>query len=313
MNRQVGVYFESWSANWTINSKDHSLANIPRQINTVYLSFVDPSCKYTHGQRNFVGTGLDFNVSFDVVHGAIRILRARGVKVFLAVGGASYWGDVKKVFSYHGCVELMNDLECDGIDIDWEVGVEDEWSPVSVIKSLHPLMNKKLISLTCFSTGAYPQKPNDKWSGMNIVALYHCESLIDQVNVMAYDAGDNFDAWAAFMSYRKIYSGRINMGFQVGVQGWGTGMLKEEEVKTSLKLVEQESENGGCFVWAYFKTDPVGISTDQLTHLAHAVFAFTPLTSKPKKPTFSTPSSWFVMCPSCKHKIKLAVSDAEPK
>lgn len=311
MSRQVGVYFETWSANWTSKSEDHSLARIPEHINTVYLSFADPSCNYTHGQRTWNGTGLDFSSSFDVVHGAIRLLKARGCKVFLAVGGASYWS-VKKVFSYHGCVELMNDLECDGIDLDWEVGVEDEWSPVTVIRALHPLMNKKLISLTCFSTGAYPQKPNDKWSGMSIVVLYNCESLIDQVNVMAYDAGDNFDAWAAFMAYRNIYDGRLNLGFEVGVQGWGTGLLGRSEAAENLTKVKIESAKGGCFVWAYFKADPVGISTNSLTKMAADLFE----EPKPKpyvKPTYSTPSSWFVMCPECKHKIKLAVSDGEPK
>jgi hypothetical protein len=308
--RQVGVYFESWSANWATKSEDHTLARIPESINTVYLSFVDPSCNYVHGQRNWNGTGLDFSSSFDVVHGAIRILKARGVKVFLAVGGASYWG-TKKVFSYHGCVELMNDLSCDGIDLDWEVGVTDDSSPVSVIKNLRPLMPlPKLISFTCFSTGAYPKFAGDNWRGMNLQAISKCAGLIDQVNVMAYDAGANFDARAAFSSFRNYYSGRINMGFEVGVQGWGTGLLEEAEAMTSLKFVSQESSNGGCFVWAYFKNDSVGVTGDKLVNLASDVFS---LTEPPKKkPTFSTPSSWFVMCPTCQQKIKLAVS-AEPK
>lgn len=180
---QVGVYFESWAMSYS-ETQSNELTNLQTGINTVYLSFVDPLIKYTKGQNTFNNTGLNFSPSFTTIKDSILSLQARKVKVFLALGGASYWSH-KSAVNYQAVVDLCIDLNCDGIDIDWEVGIEDDTTPVEVIKKLNSLTTK-LISFTCFSTGAYPPKPNDKYSGMNIKALKECKTLIDQVNVMVY-------------------------------------------------------------------------------------------------------------------------------
>lgn len=178
---QVGVYFESWAMTYT-ETLSNELTNLQAGINTVYLSFVDPMLKYTKNQNTFTNTGLNFSSSFTTIKNSILSLQGRKVKVFLALGGASYWSKKTDV-NYQAVVDLCEDLNCDGIDIDWEVGIEDDESPVEVIKKLNSLTTK-LISFTCFSTGAFSPKPNDKYSGMNIKALKDCKPFIDQVNVM---------------------------------------------------------------------------------------------------------------------------------
>ena len=110
-------------------------------------------------------------------------MKRRKVRVLLAVGGGSYWSN-PTAFNHLGCIDLMNDLECDGIDIDWEVGITDDRAPVNIIGALYPLMGGKMITFTCFSTGAFPMSLNDKYSGMNARAIKECKEYIDCVNIM---------------------------------------------------------------------------------------------------------------------------------
>lgn len=196
---------------------ENDLTNLQKEINTVYLSFVSPDLKYKRGEKSFQNTGLNFTSPFDVIKSSIVLLQKKGVKVFIAVGGGAYWSDHKTV-NYQGIVDLCDDLNCNGIDIDWEVGIADDSAPADVIKNLNSL-TPKLISFTCFSTGAF-SPINDKFSGMNVKALKECSNIIDQVNVMAYDAGATFDSIAAYRAYRSLYPGIINIGFEIGKQGW---------------------------------------------------------------------------------------------
>lgn len=270
MSRQIGVYYESWVHDQAVTARAHGLANVDPSVNTVYLSFAKPDCTYRKDSKTFVGTGLNFNAPFSVIAGAIEILQSRNVKVFLAVGGGSYWSE-KKPFYGLNCYYLMLDLGCDGIDIDWEVGVDDDASSVLAIKSLRSLGIFE-VSFTCFSTGAYPKQSGDRWKGMNIAALTTCGSFIDQVNVMCYDAGDNFDEIASIKEYQKFYNGRINMGFEVGKHGWGDGMLTEAEARKNLSFVSSNPYYG-CFIWAYHKSGAPGISTRDLASLANQMFS----------------------------------------
>lgn len=160
----------------------NDLTNLQKEINTVYLAFASPSLTYRKGEKSFQNTGLSFSSSFAVVKSSIILLQMRGVKVFLAVGGGSYWSQ-KTTVNHQAVVDLCDDLNCDGIDIDWEVGIEDDSSPVDVIKKINNLTPKP-ISFTCFSTGAYSPNPNDKFAGMNIKAIKECSNIIDQINVM---------------------------------------------------------------------------------------------------------------------------------
>ena len=114
--QRVCVYYESWSPTWTSDPNQMSLSQISAPTNIVNLSFAHPTCTYSRGQKTWKGTGLDFSQDFSVVYSAIQILKKKGIKVMLAVGGGSYWSDPNVVFNPANSVALMVDLGCDGID-----------------------------------------------------------------------------------------------------------------------------------------------------------------------------------------------------
>lgn len=180
--KQVGVYFESWALPWASDT-NNLLAKLPSTLNTVYLAFARPDAVYTKNQNTFNGTGLEFSTSFETIKATIQQLQRRQIKVFIAVGGGAFWS-IKTKFNALAISDLANDLNVNGIDIDFEVGIEDTASPIAAIQELRKLSPSKLISLTCFSTGAFPPKPNDKFSGMNIPIINATKNLIDQVNIM---------------------------------------------------------------------------------------------------------------------------------
>lgn len=305
----VAVYLESWAVPWSA-SPNNDISNLDSNINTVYLAFVKPDMMYTKGEFSFSRTGFNFSLDFKVVLESIRALKKRKVKVLLAVGGGSYWS-TPMPFNHLGIIDLMEDLECDGIDIDWEVGITDDSAPLQVMEALYPLMKSKTISFTCFSTGAFPKSLNDKYRGMNLKALKGFGKYIDQVNVMAYDAGKDFDSISAFKSYRSVYDGVINIGFEIGKQGWGDGLLFKEELETVSQFVKKESVSNGAFFWAYYSKEFNGsISAKDAFATANQIFKPVypppprPPPLPPAKPTYSVPSSVFIMCPTCKTKIK---------
>jgi hypothetical protein len=181
---KVATYLESWAVPFSVSS-NNDISNLDANVDTVYLSFASPDNTYKKGDFTFSNTGLNFSMDFKTVVESIRILKKRKVTVMLAVGGGSYWSEPKP-FNPLGCIDLMNDLGCDGIDIDWEVGIADDRAPANAIKALAPLLGGfNCLSFTCFSTGAYPPSLNDKYKGMNIRAIKECINDIDNINIMA--------------------------------------------------------------------------------------------------------------------------------
>ena len=261
--RQIGVYWESWLTK--------SLSTLLEPFNVVYLAFASPECYYTKGSHSFNGTGLNFTESFMDVTVAIQNLQNKGIKVLLAVGGASYWSEPKD-FNTQGILDLVNDLGVDGIDIDWEVGTHDTWSSTSAVREIKRLSPQSYISYTGFSTGTYQPNEWDPYRGMNIPTLNECAGLINHVNIMAYDAGEDFDEQESFRSYREYYRGIINLGFQVGNQGWGDAMLYEPEARNNLEFVKDQDPRDGCFTWAHHKSADDGITVDEFGQLAKEMF-----------------------------------------
>ncbi len=303
----IGVYFESWAMPWSADP-NNDLLKVDKRVNLINLAFVSPDCGYKLGSNKWDGTGLNFSLDFGIIQQTIAMLRARGVTVMLSVGGGSYWSVPKQITAQqiHALWDLCLDLGCDGLDIDWEVGVSDSVNAIGFFKGVNagrPVGRK--ISFAGFSTGANPKSTNsgDPYSGMNLDILTQCR-FVDWVNCMEYDAGKDFDTKASFLNYRKVYSGPLNFGFEIGIQGWGDAILQKEDVQVACSLLTGTLD--GIFIWAYYSKSGPGISVGDCIDLSSSIIN-KPVVTVPTKPpaslTWSCPSSVSIMCPKCNNKI----------
>jgi hypothetical protein len=253
---KTSLYFPTWASPWVAKSSDMDLAKLTQTlpgVGIVYLSFADPTCIYVKQQRNFNGTGIQFSQDFSVVVGAIKILKDAGVVVMLSVGGGAYWNGTKQ-YNAKNCVDLMNDLGCQGIDIDWEGYADRDYELTdALISTKKHLVEGQFLCFAGFSTGAYG-KDGDTYKGSAIHAMTNANAIIDWINIMAYDAGSAFDPLGAFDCYKLYYGGALYLGFQPGTQSWGGHLTTEAEVKKHTKYVKDAGEKHGIFVWCYGKT-----------------------------------------------------------
>jgi chitinase len=264
-----GTYFQSWSSAWSSNATTLDLALIDKSVNIVYLSFVNPNTQYTKGQNTFKNTGLDFSSDFGVVRDSITSLKARGVVVMLSVGGDSYsFTD----FNPSGVAALAHDLGCNGVDINWEnQETKDKFG--GYIKNLrYAIGSDAAISIAGFSVGAYGEgnwiysKPVSPNTGMCIAGLKSNVSTIDWINVMSYDAGNDYSPTEAFDAYRSYYNGPILMGFKVPPEDSEGHATKLDEIEKVSKYIL--GKNAGIFTWSYQKQG-IPSSTDILSHGVH--------------------------------------------
>jgi hypothetical protein len=296
----IGVYYESWSEKWTDSGSKTGLASVEKPISIVYLSFAKPDCTYVSGQNTFSETGLSFSYDWKVLREAISIVKKKGITVMLSVGGGAYWSGTKP-FNAKNCVDLMNDLGCDGIDIDWEGYASRDYELTDCIKNLKPLMGAKKISFAGFSTGAYG-KDGDTYKGSAIDAMTKQGSNVDWINIMAYDAGKKFDPLGAFAAYSVYYKGPLLLGFEVGKQGWGDDLLTMDEVEKNCSVVKAQGIQNGIMIWSYQKSsDGLTPTTRQVIDTAARIFSTTP-------PIEPHPVSYIYPCPNCKKEFKLTIT-----
>lgn len=294
----IGIYFPTWSSPWTSDSSKMDLANVNNtypSINCVYLSFSKPDLTYTKG--SFAGTGLEFSQDFNVVVGAIKILKSKGVIVMLSVGGGAYWSS-PKYFNVDATLALMQDLGCDGIDVDWEVGVKDALALGDAIIAIRWKSTCK-ISFAGFSTGAYGNDGNT-YKGMSIDAMMRCGKIIDWINIMSYDAGNDYDPLGALDCYRIYYSGPLNIGFCVGDQSWGGHLLTKDEVVKMATYSKNNNATNGAFIWCFGKAgDPS--CTDIVSTCANIFNSTTnPVPSIPNPtPAPVPPTNYDIVCKVC--------------
>ena len=257
----IGVYFQSWSSNWSSSGSSLDLSKISSPINIVYLSFVNPSCNYVKGSNVLSGTGLDFSSDFNVVKDAINILKNKGIIVMLSVGGATYSFNT---INYNNIVNLMNDIGADGIDIDWEdsagAAAASKLGPI-IDNFRKSLGNSNLLCLAAFSVGAYGigsfsnATPISQNTGMCINGLQSNGNQLDWINIMIYDASPAYDPLVAFSAYRSYYSGPLMLGCEVPPEALGGHVLNLDEVKSYCKCVSSDSvSTNGIFVWSYQKS-----------------------------------------------------------
>jgi len=296
---KTAIYFPSWSAPWVADPKNMTLAKL--EVDIAYIAFANPTCNYSKGQKNFQGTGLEFSQDFSVVVEAIKILTSKGTKVMLSVGGGAYWSSTKEFNSY-SCVQLMEDLGCSGIDIDWEGHADKDYELTEAIKILKTNMpSGKYISFAGFSTGAYG-KDGDTYKGNAINAMVNCGSVVDWINIMAYDAGPNYDPLGAFECYKIYYSGPLYLGFEPGTQAWGGHVITEEEVDRNVHFVKSQGVKHGIFIWCHGKEGDGGPSAANVLAASKTIFGSTYTPIKPL-PTFEAPANpglvVSIVCPVC--------------
>lgn len=236
---KMAVYFQTWSAPWVDSGAKMELSLLDPRIEMVYLAFADPKGTYTKG--TFQGTGLQFSMDFDVVKQAIAILKSRGVTVMLSVGGGTYpFGHEMPCHM----INLATDLGCDGIDIDAE---NTPWGPVVELYRKHaPLMK---ISAAVWSTGAYATTMTQD--------LQKYIELADWLNLMAYDAGNDYVPLDAYRAYKALYSKKIYVGFCIGTQSWGGHVTDLNEV---IKVKNGLDKGDSFFIWAMGKQGSPSIS-----------------------------------------------------
>ena len=262
--QRIAVYFESWAAPWTNDPAKFNLSQISKPISIVNLSFVHPTCTYMAGQKNWEGTGLNFSQDFWVVSAAIQILKTKGIKVMLSVGGGSYWSDPNVVFKPENCVALMKDLGCDGIDLDWEVGQKYDYQLTDAIKNVNKFMPlNTFLSFAGTSTGAFGKTGNeDNYQGMNIHAMVNQGGNVNWINIMAYDAGPTYDPIGALECYRIYFKGPLLLGFEIGDMAWGGYKITLRDVVNWTCRTLKDSQENGIFIWALQK-DAAGTPTVQ--------------------------------------------------
>lgn len=303
----IGLYFETWSSTWTSDPTNLSLQMTAGQpVTIVNIAFAQPDMQYSSG--SFAGTGLEFSQDFAVVKSAIALLISKGVRVMLSVGGGSYWS-VPKTFNARGCVALMRDLGCTGIDVDWEVGVSDSSALASAIANLHAEGCPR-ISFAGFSTGAYGAEKGDTYKGMSIEAMMNVGGLVDWINIMTYDAGSSFDPLGAFTCYRMYYKGVLNLGFEPGKQSWGDKVIGMNDVTAMCNWVKKDGNLNGVFIWSN-KKDTTGSPSlgDIVAESARIIINST--SSSPQVvdiPIPPTTSPVPMPCPNCGKSLKIVLA-----
>ena len=314
---QQAVYFETWASPWTDQAEKMDLANIVG-FNIVYLSFAKPDGTYKKGSCIFDNTGLNFCQTFTVVQNAITILKKKNIKVMLSVGGGTYpYRPQEPHANYQMMIDLMTDLGCDGIDIDWEPlnQANDDYQFGPIIHGYKSRM-KGLLSGTCLPAGAYGKDANNIWKGQNIKGLVSNGNELDWVNIMAYDSGSpaSYDALGSFTCYRIYYKGPLFLGVELGEQAWGGWITSEDDIKREAEWVKKDG-NGGIFIWAYQKDTHGSPSVSATYALVSSVFGQdknpdggstpAPPVPPPAEPSVPQKRASETSCPSCGKRLKL--------
>lgn len=276
-DRPIATYFESWSSVWSSIASSFDLTNIPSPINIVLLAFATPACNYIQGSYSWKGTGLDFSSDFHIVKNSISLLRQRGIVTMLSVGGASYSYDT---FNPDNIAALVKDLGVDGVDIDWEPsdGANSASQLGPIIQGMRSsLETSSLLSIAAFSVGAYVDHFSNgtpsggPYVGMSAPGLISNGHQLDFVNIMSYDASNEYDPTYAFKAYRDLYKGPLLLGFEIPPESWGGHVITLPEVKKQSQFIlTDDNENNGVFTWSYQKTGAP--STLEILNTAKNIF-----------------------------------------
>lgn len=188
----------SWAMGNSVNSADHSLANLPSDLEIVIISYAKPSSHYILGQHEWRGSGLNFSASFDVVRNAVTILKMKNprVKVLLGVGGPTYlnWKEIRP----RSIASLVSDLGLDGVDINYQplgIGMPNA-DMVRMVRAFRDQLPRPLI----LSATVWPFV--DVWSN----ALMELGGHFDQLHI---PTAEGVDSSQVLLSCQEIYRGPL--------------------------------------------------------------------------------------------------------
>ncbi|MFA6033932.1 MAG: glycosyl hydrolase family 18 protein, partial [Myxococcota bacterium] len=195
-DRHFNGYFPSWSENWfddqTWNGilytdqeifEKSKMASLPDCYTHVTISFVRPDVSFDAptptdeaGSFDVSKTGLQFSATMRGTKAAVRVAHNRGMKVILAVGGASYstgqmWagltGEAGKSMDEspykRSLKNLVDYLGADGLDVDYEIeaapGSQAAGDYARAIIAMREAVDaaaggERLLTLAGWSTGA---------------------------------------------------------------------------------------------------------------------------------------------------------------
>ncbi|MEW7281196.1 glycosyl hydrolase family 18 protein [Aquimarina sp. 2201CG1-2-11] len=117
-------YFPSWSENWVAAGQPENsskLRDIPRHVTHVFLAFAKPNLTYTKGSMDISTTGIQTPYGGTTLQESVAVLKTKGIKVILSIGGETYWGSSDAYnINYQQIKDLVDDMGFEGIDWDYE-------------------------------------------------------------------------------------------------------------------------------------------------------------------------------------------------
>lgn len=114
-------YFPSWSETWASAGTNSKMREIPSFVTHVFLSFGKPDMTYVQGSYDIAQTGIQTPYDGCTLKETVKVLKDRGVKVILSIGGETYWNTPSAYnINYQQIKDLVDDMGFAGIDWDYE-------------------------------------------------------------------------------------------------------------------------------------------------------------------------------------------------
>lgn len=114
-------YFPSWSESWASTGQGSKLRDLPEHITHVFLAFARPNLRYQKGSFDIANTGIQTPYGGATLKETVDILKTKGIKVILSVGGETYWAtNAAYDIEYQQIKDLVDDMGFEGIDWDFE-------------------------------------------------------------------------------------------------------------------------------------------------------------------------------------------------
>ncbi len=242
--RALVGYYPSWVATSTLTATSNAYTH-------VVVAFAKPD--FAWDGTTWKGTGLQFVASPAEVRQQVAVLHTRGIRVLLAVGGATYlnWAPLAAEANRKGPITaalktFIIKMGFDGIDVDYEPEGADparisEYA--AAIKALRAAAGPdKILALAAWSTGADctaatgagpcgGKISQESGSAGRERLLFRDRALLSKIamiNLMSYDVGtEHFDPVRAWTLYRDLVPATItvNIGFEVAPEDWGGATL----------------------------------------------------------------------------------------